>query len=68
VLQYDDLTEDQLGAKLAQFPSGTHLLWQFWQLGQISPPVSMTKQEEFNESVRILAERHGVVLGKANHP
>jgi hypothetical protein len=68
VLQYDTLTEDQLRAKVAQFPSGMQLRWQFWQPGQISPPVSMAKQEAFYERIRAEAERHGVILEKANHP
>jgi hypothetical protein len=68
VLQYGSLTENQLRAKLAQFPAGTQLLWQFWQPGQIAPPVSLAKQEEFYERMRAKAEQHGVGLGKANHP
>jgi hypothetical protein len=68
VLQYEALTEDQLRTKLEQFPRGTKLLWQFWQPGQISPPVSMSKQEEVYERMRAVAEEHGVALGEANHP
>jgi hypothetical protein len=68
VLQYDSLTEDQLRAKVAQLPRGIQLRWQFWQPGQISPPVSMAKQEAFYERVRADAEQHGIILGKANHP
>jgi len=66
VLQYVSLTEEQLRAKLAQFPRGTQVLWQFWQPGQIAPPVSMAKQEAFYERMRAIAEQHGIVLGKAN--
>lgn len=68
VLQYTSLTEEQLRAKLAQFPRGTQLLWQFWQPGQISAPVSMEVQEALYESTRSVAEKNGVTLGKANHP
>jgi hypothetical protein len=68
VLQYNSLTEDQLVAKLAQFPRGTMLFWQFWQPGQISPPVAMSRQEEVYERMRAVAGQHGVTLGKANHP
>jgi hypothetical protein len=68
VLQYVALTEDQLLGKLAQFPQGTELLWQFWQPGQISPPVSMAVQEALYERMRSAAEEHGVTLGRANHP
>ena len=68
VLQYGSLTRDQLPVKLAQFPHGTKLVWQFWQPGQISPPVSLAKQEELYERMRAVAKQHGVELGKANHP
>jgi hypothetical protein len=68
VLQYVSLTEEQLRAKMTQFPHGTQLLWQFWQPGQISPPVSMTVQETLYEVMRGVAEKNGVTLGRANHP
>ena len=64
VLQYISLTEDQLVAKLAQFPRGTELRWQFWPPGQISPPVSMAVQTEFYERMQLEAEKSGVKLGK----
>jgi hypothetical protein len=64
VLQYISLTEDQLTAKLAQFPRGTELLWQFWPPGQISPPVSLAVQTDFYERMRLGAEKSGVKLGK----
>jgi hypothetical protein len=66
VLQYDSLTEEQLRTKLAQFPRGTELRWQFWQPGQISPPVSMAVQEAVYERMRGVAAKNGVMLGKAN--
>jgi hypothetical protein len=68
VLQYAALTEDQLRAKLGQFLRGTRLLWQFWPPGEISPPVSMEKQQAIYERVRAAAEKNGVELGQANHP
>ena len=68
VLHYVQLSEDQLRAKLGQFPRGTQLRWQFWQPGQISPPVSMAKQEAFYERMRAGAEQHGILLIKVNHP
>src|ERR1043166_1914084 len=68
VLQYVQLSEDQLRAKLGQFPRGTQLRWQFWQPGQISPPVSMARQEAFYERMRAGAEQHGILLIKVNHP
>jgi hypothetical protein len=66
ILQYDSLTEDGLRAKLAQFPRGMRLLWQFWQPGQISPPVSMTLQDALYERMRAIGEKNGVTLGKAD--
>jgi hypothetical protein len=68
VLQYSQLTEEQVRAKLAQFPRGTQLRWQFWQPGQISPAVSITKQDAVYERMRATAEQHGIVLIKVNHP
>ena len=68
VLQYGALNEDQLAAKLTQFPRGTQLLWQFWQPGEIAPPVTMAKQEAVYERMRAVAEKHGITLGRANHP
>ncbi|MGO9130659.1 MAG: hypothetical protein ACLQIS_13125 [Bryobacteraceae bacterium] len=68
VLQYNSLTEEQLCLKLGQFPRGTQLMLQFWQPGQISPPVSMALQEALYEHMRTVAEKNGVTLGKANHP
>jgi hypothetical protein len=68
VLQYESLTEDELSTKLTQFPRGIQLRWQFWQPGQISPPVSIAKQEAIYERMRAICEGHGVVLDKANQP
>lgn len=68
VLQYAELSEAQLQAKLGQFPRGTRLLWQFWQPGEIFPPVSMEKQQALFERMRAVAEKNGVELGQANHP
>ncbi|WP_321471955.1 hypothetical protein [uncultured Paludibaculum sp.] len=68
VLQYVSLTEQQLRAKLAQFPRGTRLRWQFWQPGQIFPPVSMERQEALYESMRGYAAKNGILLDRANHP
>jgi len=66
VLQYQALTLNQLLMKIKQFPAGTHLMWQFWQQGQIAPPVSMETQEAVYEQVRAVAEQNGISLGKAN--
>jgi len=66
VLQYQALTLDQLKEKVAEFPPQTQLQWQFWQPGQIAPPFSMTKQEAVYEDVRAVAQKHSVIIGKAN--
>jgi hypothetical protein len=68
VLQYDGMTEEQLRTKLGQLPRGTQLLWQFWQPRQISPPVSMEKQEAAYERIRTLAQSYGITLTPLNHP
>ena len=68
VLQYGSLNEKQLTTKLAQFTSGTQLLWQFWKPGEISPAVTMEVQEATFERIRSIAEKHDVTLGKLNHP
>jgi hypothetical protein len=62
VMQYSALTEDQLKAKVTQFPEGTELVWQFWKPGEISPPVGMDKQEAVYDRVRAVAERRGVTI------
>jgi len=68
LLQSSQLTADQLTAKLAMFPRGTRIEWQFWQPGQISPPVSIEKQDAAFERQRAAAEEHGVTLIKSNYP
>ena len=67
-LQYDQLTEDQLRAKIAQLPSGTRLRWQFLQPPQVYPPVSIARQDAVYERIHAAAVQHGVVLEKTNHP
>jgi hypothetical protein len=68
LLNSSSITEDQLRAKLAEFPKGTRLAWQFWQPGQIQPPVSMEKQEAAYAAIQSTALEHGLTLEKANHP
>jgi len=68
VFQYESLTEDQFRTKMAQLPSGMRLRWQFWQPGQISPPVSITKQDAAYDRVYAAAAQHGVAIEKVNHP
>jgi hypothetical protein len=66
VLQYTELTEGQLDAKLAQLPHSIELRWHFWLPGQISPAVSMQQQEAVYERVRADAAAHGMVVEKGN--
>jgi hypothetical protein len=66
VLQYDSLTEERLRAKLAQFPRGSQLLWQFSSTGQTSPSGTLAEEEALYERMRSVAEASGVTLGKAN--
>lgn len=68
VLQYDALTEEQLSQKLAQLPTGMRLRWQFWQAVEISPPVSMARQEEYYSRMRAVAAQYGVVLDRLDNP
>ncbi len=62
VLQYSNLDEEQLRAKLSQIPSGIKLYFQIWKPGQILPPLSMEKQEQMYESLREHAAEFGVTI------
>jgi hypothetical protein len=66
ILQYDGLTEDQLRIKLSQLAKGSEVVWQFWKIGEISPAVSMEKQDAVYERVRADAALHGVAVTTAN--
>jgi hypothetical protein len=68
VLQYSQLSEDQLRAKLSQFPRGTELLWQFFSPDHIFPRVGMDDQDELYERMRAVAKQNGLTLGKVDHP
>ena len=63
--QYGHLGEEQFRVKVAQLPRGTRLRWQFLQG---SPQPTMTRQEAVYERIRAVAEEHGIVLEKVNHP
>ena len=67
LLQYDGLAENELREKVIQLPRSMKLRWQFWQPGQISPPVSLEKQEQSYERLRAVVEPRGIVLDKQNH-
>jgi hypothetical protein len=68
VLQYSNLDEEQFRAKLSQMPKGTKLQFQIWKPGQISPPVSMEKQEAVFQSLQGYAARCGVNIEQKSGP
>jgi hypothetical protein len=68
VLQYSNLDEQQLRAKLSQLPLGTKLYFQIWKPGQISPPVSMEKQEAVFQALRSHAAQFGVTIEQKSDP
>jgi hypothetical protein len=68
VLQYSNLDEAQIRAKLSQMASGTKLYFQIWKPGQISPPVSMEKQEEVLRSLQGYGAQFGVSLEQKSDP
>ena len=55
-------------AKLSQLPRGVKLYSQIWKPGQISPPVSIEKQEAVFESLRIHAAQFGVSIETKSDP
>jgi len=68
VLQYSNLDEQQFRAKLSQMPNGMKLYFQIWKPGQISPPVSMEKQEQIFKALRKYAEQFGVTIEEQSGP
>jgi hypothetical protein len=68
VLQYSNLDEQQFRAKLSQLPQGMGLYFQIWKPGQISPPVSMERQEAVFERLRTYAAQFGVTIEKKSDP
>jgi hypothetical protein len=68
VLQYSNLDEQQFRAKLSQMPRGTSLYFQIWKPGQISPPVSMERQEAVFEALRIYAAQYEVTIERKSDP
>lgn len=68
VLTYSNLSEEQLLAKVAQFPRGMSFTFQFWPPGSIQPPVAMAKQNAFFERLKVIAAQRGIALAKANYP
>jgi hypothetical protein len=68
VLQYSNLDEEQFRAKLSQMPAGMKLYFQIWKPGQISPRVSMEKQEAEFQALRNYAEQFGVEIEEKSGP
>jgi hypothetical protein len=68
VLQYSNLDEEQFRAKLSQMPQGIRLKFEVWKPGQISPPVSMEKQEAVFQSLRAYAAQFGVAIEEKSEP
>jgi hypothetical protein len=68
VLQYSNLDEQQFRTKLSQMPGGMKLYFQIWKPGQISPPVSMEKQDAVFQSLRSHAAHFGVTIEKKSDP
>lgn len=62
VLQYSNLNEQQFMEKLSQMPRGMKLYFQIWKPGQISPPVSMEKQEVAFQALRRHAAQFGLTI------
>jgi hypothetical protein len=68
VLASVQLTEEQLVAKLGQFPRGTRFVWPMWKPGQIAPPVTMEKQQAVFERMKAVAEEHGLQMVQLIQP
>ena len=68
ILGYGQFTEEELRAKLGQFPRGTHFEWTVYMPGQIQLPVAVSHQEDVLERVRADAESHGVIIEKRSQP
>jgi hypothetical protein len=68
MLQYSNLDEQQFRAKLSQMPAGIRLYFQIYKPGQISPWVSMEKQEEVLQELRDYAARFGLTIEEKSEP
>jgi hypothetical protein len=68
VLQYSNLDEQQFRAKLSQLPRGMKLYFQIWKPGQISPPVSLEKQEAVFQALRSHAAQFGITIEQKSDP
>jgi hypothetical protein len=62
VLQYSNLDEEQLRAKLSQIPARMKLYFGIWQAGHIHPPVSIEKQRMLLERLRSEVAQFGISI------
>lgn len=68
LLQYSNLDEKQFAVKLSQMPPEIKLHFQIWKPGQISPPVSMERQEDVFEALRTYGAQFGVTIERKSDP
>ena len=68
LLQYEELSEDQLVAKLSQLPRGTKFDWQMIQADQMPDPVSIATQEAEFEKIRVAAAENGMEILSFTRP
>lgn len=68
VLLYSNLDEQQFRAKLSQLPPAMKFYFQIWKPGQISPPVTMEKQEAVFQALGSYAAQFGVTIEKKSDP
>jgi hypothetical protein len=68
VFQYSNLNESQFKSKLSQLPRGTKLYFQIYKPGQISPPVTMERQQAVFEALRAHAAQFGVTVEAKSDP
>jgi len=62
MLQYVDLSADQLAAKLRQYPRGRKFNWLIWQADQAPDPPSKARQEAEFEKLRAVAAENGMEM------
>ena len=67
VLQYSDLDEEQIRAKLSQMPRGAQLYFQTYTAEQGSP-VSLKKQQAVLQGLRKYAGQFGVMIEERPQP
>jgi len=68
MLQYSNLDEEQFQAKLSQMPRPMKLYFQMWKPGQISPPISVERQEAVLQALRKHAAQYGVTIEEKTDP